>query len=212
MTAKTLKAPERQADFGTVLIDLFEGRRKKPPIEAARQFSKALDDHFLTLIHQTLGQGADERAPVVAAKVAELTSAFELTSERKAGGGVAQAIEDGLRFKSNKLSQPDMLSSTVGAARAGITRQALDDRRKNRTALGLSGNRRGYKYPDWQFEDLVLGSIGDVMAALASRDEWGCYLFFTQPEPMLGGLTPLAALRLERRADVVRVAKAIEEA
>lgn len=206
MTAKTLKAPERQADFGTVLIDLFEGRRKKPPIEAARQFSEALDDHFLTLIRQTLKQGVDETARNVAAKVTALAS------ERKAGGGVAQAVEDGLRFKSNTLSQPEMLSSTDGAARAGITRQALDDRRKNRTALGLSGNRRGYKYPDWQFEDLVFGAIGDVMAALASRDEWGCYLFFTQPEPMLGGLTPLAALRLERRADVLRVAKAIEEA
>lgn len=206
MTAKTLKAPERQTDFSTVLIDLFEGRSKKPPIEAARQFSRALDDHFVNLIIQTLEQGADERAKVVAAKV------LELTSERKAGGGVAQAVEDGVRFKSSTLSQPEMLSSTEGAARAGMTRQALDDRRKNRTALGLSGNRRGYKYPDWQFEDLVFGAIGDVMAALASRDEWGCYLFFTQPEPMLGGLTPLAALRLERQADVLRVATAIEEA
>lgn len=202
MTAKTLKAPERQTDFGTVLVGLFEGRRKKPPIEAARQLSEALDDHFLTLIRQVIGQGAVETAKKIAASI----------SERKAGGGIAQAIEDGLRFKSDTLSQLDMLSSADGAAQAGITRQALDDRRKNRTALGLSGNRRGYKYPAWQFEDLVFESVGDIMAALASRDEWGCYLFFIQPEPMLGGQTPLATLRLGRRADVLRVAKALEEA
>ena len=203
MTAKTMRVPLAMNDVGAVFANLLVTRPGAPK-DAAKIFTEALDLHIREFVEERLQAKASE---ILAHERA--TPAW--AAEREPGGGVAQAVADGARFKHETLTRPEMLSSTAGAKLASISRQALDDRRKNGHALGLSAVKRGYRYPAWQFEDEVAASLPEILEALASRDAWGQYLFFVQAEPLLGGETPLAALRAGKKADVVRVAKLLAE-
>jgi hypothetical protein len=73
--------------------------------------------------------------------------------------------------------------------------------------LGLTASKRGVRYPEWQFEDLVRPNLPQLLSTLAHLDPWGQYLFFIEPEPLLGGDSPLQALRLQRAAEVLHVAQ-----
>ncbi len=124
------------------------------------------------------------------------------------GGGVERAQREGERFKRDTLARADMLAPQAAAARAGITRQALDDRRKKGRALALSHVKRGFRYPSWQFDDDLGDPVAQVLPELRHLDAWGAYLFFVQHEPLLDDATPLDALRaggLERVLGVARI-------
>lgn len=127
------------------------------------------------------------------------------------GGGVDRAVREGERFKRDRLSRPDMLSPDRAAARAGITRQALDDRRKKGRALALSHLKRGFRYPAWQFDDGVATDVARVLPELRHLDPWGQFLFFTQNEPLLDADTPLEALRAGDVDRVLHVVRALRE-
>jgi hypothetical protein len=99
-----------------------------------------------------------------------------------------------------------MLSAEQAGNRIGIKRQAVDERRSNNTIIGLTGLRRGVKYPAWQFEDKVAEVLPDILKILSHRDAWGKYLFFTQPEPLLGGVSPLDAIRKNSASEAIKVA------
>jgi hypothetical protein len=111
------------------------------------------------------------------------------------GGGVARAQQEGERLKRQVLTQADMLAPERAAARAGITRQALDLRRKKRQALALTHAKRGYRYPAWQFADELAEPVLQLLPRLAHLDAWAQYLLLTQPEPLLEGRSIVEALR-----------------
>jgi hypothetical protein len=115
--------------------------------------------------------------------------------EGSLGGGIDRAEQEGQRLKQEIMRRPGMLTPEDAAARAGISRQALDLRRRRNQALALSHVKRGYRYPAWQFDDNVAPSLTPVLAALSYLDAWGQYFFLTQPEPLLEGKTPLSAIR-----------------
>lgn len=100
-----------------------------------------------------------------------------------------------------------MLTSDEAGRRIGITREAINNRRASGQALALEAGKRGYRYPAWQFEDRLVPAVPEVLKTLAYMDPWAQYLFFKQPEPLLGGETPLNMLREGRAADVIRVAR-----
>jgi hypothetical protein len=127
--------------------------------------------------------------------------------EEGLGGGIARAEEEGRRLKREILQRPEMLAPEDAADRAGISRQALDLRRRRGQALALSHVKRGYRYPAWQFEDNVAAGLASVLAALSRLDAWGQYFFLTQPEPLLEGKPPLAAIRAGKLERVVQVAE-----
>ena len=123
------------------------------------------------------------------------------------GGGVARAREEGESFKREVLAREDMLSPEVAARKAGITRQALDLRRRQRRALGLTHAKRGYRYPSWQFEDAVAEPIIEILPLLAERGAWASYLQLTEPEPFLAGRSVVESLRAGDRERVNRVVR-----
>ncbi len=78
----------------------------------------------------------------------------------------------------------------------GITRQAVDKRRRTGRLIYLSTGRRGYAYPAWQLQAAgVLPGLESAISELSVRDPWAQAAFFLSGDPRLDGETPLEALR-----------------
>ena len=125
------------------------------------------------------------------------------------GGGIERAEQAGEQRKQAVLDQPEMLSAQAAAQRAGMSRQALDDRRK--AGRALAHLKRGFRYPAWQFEDGVAGAMAAILPALSHLDPWQQYFFFVQAEPLLDGLSPLAALRAGKSERLLKVIEILRQ-
>jgi hypothetical protein len=92
----------------------------------------------------------------------------------------------------------------------GITRQAVDKRRRERKLLAVPIGS-DFRYPVEQFADgEALPGLADVLAAVGLEGAWGTLDFLTATDAELDGATPLGWLKqhtgqLER---VLRLARA----
>ena len=85
----------------------------------------------------------------------------------------------------------------LGNLLGGITRQAVDKRRRAGRLLALR-ERSDWVYPVWQVaENRMLPGFEDVLAELTARGHgpWDAMLFFLETDTQHDGETPLAALR-----------------
>jgi len=98
------------------------------------------------------------------------------------------------------------------AARAlGISRQAVDRRRRANTLLGLPVGRRGYRYPLWQFVPSgVLPGLAPVLRQLAADGPWFSAAWLLGPNSRLG-TRPLDILRNGDSDAVMQAARAYGE-
>lgn len=136
---------------------------------------------------------------------------FEVSPD-ELGGGMARAAAEGDRYKRDLLARSDMLVPDVAAERAGISRQALDLRRKRGQALALSHVKRGFRYPAWQFDDALAPSMLTLLPRLYAFDCWHQYFVLTQAEPLLGNVAIVDALRNGKLDDVTRVIEILHRA
>lgn len=91
----------------------------------------------------------------------------------------------------------------------GITRQAVEKRRRAGSLLALTTGRHGYRYPVWQFvQSGVLPGLDDVLHVLASHDEWMQATFFVSRNPRLGNRTPIELLSAAEVPSVIDAAEA----
>jgi hypothetical protein len=96
------------------------------------------------------------------------------------------------------------------AKRLGISRQAVDKRRRARKLLALETSR-GFLYPAWQFGDEgVLHGLDRVLAALEAAP-WTQASWFPSGDSRLGDARPLEALRRGQLQQVLRAAAAYGE-
>ncbi len=86
--------------------------------------------------------------------------------------------------------------STAGVARVlgGISRQAVEERRRRRTILALRTADDVWVYPAFQLDDRnrVVRGLADVLARFRpanTDDEWMVAAFVAAPQPDLGGRT-----------------------
>lgn len=85
----------------------------------------------------------------------------------------------------------------------GLTRQAVDKRRKANKLIGLAVGRHGYLYPSWQFtRNGTVPGLEDVLGALHWHDPWSQVIFVLSPNDRLDGMAPLEALRKGQTEDV----------
>ena len=78
----------------------------------------------------------------------------------------------------------------------GITRQAVDKRRKNGTLLAIPTGSNDWRYPRWQLHDQqILPGFDRVMKAFEGRGSWTRFHFLLSPNERLDGQRPLDALR-----------------
>jgi hypothetical protein len=91
----------------------------------------------------------------------------------------------------------------------GLTRQAVDKRRKANKLVGLAMGRHGYLYPSWQFNrNGTLPGLENVLGGLHRHDPWSQVIFLLSPNDRLDGVAPLEALR-KGRAEDVKIAAAL---
>jgi hypothetical protein len=89
------------------------------------------------------------------------------------------------------------LSAAEVGALLGVSRQAVDKRRRAGQLLAVDLPRRGLLYPAWQFTEQgsTLPGLGEVLAALREHDPWARARFFVTGNDRLEGRRPLDALR-----------------
>ncbi|HET8524145.1 MAG TPA: hypothetical protein VFL82_13000 [Thermomicrobiales bacterium] len=122
---------------------------------------------------------------------------------------LASARLRGLRVKEWLLGQEGGCLTAPGMAKAiGITRQAVDHRRRQGQLIGLDFGRRGYCYPAWQVDERgMLGGLPDVLQALSDYDPWTQAIFILNDNVWLDGERPLDALRHGQVPRVVAAAR-----
>jgi hypothetical protein len=139
---------------------------------------------------EVIGEGVRELDPMASLIARSIRHKAELTS--RAGGvlGVKQVAE-----------------------LLGITRQAVDKRRRERKLLAVP---RGsdFRYPVAQFIDgEVVAGLRDVLTAVGLRGAWGTLDFLTAADDELEGETPLGWLKRhpDQLEPVLRIASALGE-
>lgn len=87
------------------------------------------------------------------------------------------------------------LSSEEVASALGLTRQAIEKRRRAGRLLALSFGKRGYRYPAFQFADgKSLPGLEPVLEAMKQQDAWTQLAFFVNRRSDLGQKAPAALL------------------
>jgi hypothetical protein len=102
----------------------------------------------------------------------------------------------GLKLRQQMLeSSGGTLASEQVAEVLGISRQAVDKRRSAYQLLALTQGRRGYRYPNFQFDEgKTLRGLKEVLGELKALDPWMRLNFFTSAHERLDGKTPIKAL------------------
>jgi hypothetical protein len=92
--------------------------------------------------------------------------------------------------------------STAGFARVlgGVSRQAVEERRRRRTVLALRTADDAWVYPAFQLDEhnMVVRGLADVLDRFrprAGEDEWMIASFLAAPQPALGGASIVDHLR-----------------
>jgi hypothetical protein len=122
---------------------------------------------------------------------------------------LAEARLAGLRSKTFLLhAEGGAVPVEEAAAMLGLTRQAVDRRRRAGKLIGLTMGRRGYLYPAWQFgEHGTIPGLEETLAALDSFGPWSQVSWFIGPNTRLGSRSPLTMLREGQIEPVVRAAQ-----
>lgn len=141
----------------------------------------------------------------------------EALAELRAQDPLAPARLRGLREKEWVLqAEGGTVVADEAAALLGISRQAVDKRRKSGALIGLTLGRRGYAYPTWQFGregEGTLSGLSDVLSDLRGHGHspWAQAVFMLSANTRLDGDTALNALRAGRIDEVRRAARTMGE-
>jgi hypothetical protein len=96
----------------------------------------------------------------------------------------------------------------------GITRQAIFQRVRSGTLLGVQSSDGHWMYPSFQFTDKgePLPRLREVVGAInpGNTDAWGTAIWLNYPMSKLGGSTPAEALRTDLADTVVTTASRIK--
>jgi hypothetical protein len=152
-------------------------------------------------------------APTNLTVLVRALSSGELLEDLKAAEPLAPAFIRGIAAKRRLVEENGgTLTAEHVAQHLGITRQAVEKRRRAGKIIALSMGRHGYRYPVWQLtESGVLPGLDKVLTFLAAHDEWMQTAFFVSANPRLGGRNPVEALKAGELEGVLGAAEAYGE-
>jgi hypothetical protein len=157
-----------------------------------------------THVEETSGLSLlSEQVPALAGVLGVRTIALEFPAFERVD--LVDAEGRGDQFRELVWSSPEMLNSADAATRVGEA--TFEEMRDSDSVLGLQIQGQPTRFPAWQFEPSVLPHLRPVFSILPLKDGWARYLFLVQREPLLGGVSPLEALRAGRVEDVLHVAR-----
>ena len=199
------------------LTEEFE-RAPRPLLEAARDVLRASRDdvkyailtRWLSLARRAMEDVSPRTlAEAVAASSDQETllrvlAAPEMAASADVTGTVDAARVAGVEARNQLLvAQGGAWPVERVAKFMGLTRQAVDKRRKANKLIGLAIGRHGYLYPSWQFTRTgTLLGLEDVLGTLARHDAWSQVIFMLSPNDRFDGAAPLEALRQGRVEEV----------
>lgn len=152
-------------------------------------------------------------APTNFAVLLRALSAGEILKDLRSVEPLAPAFIRGIEAKRKLVEgHGGALSAEQVAGILGVTRQAVDKRRRAGKLLGLTTGRYGYRYPAWQFTDSgVVPGLQDVLAVLAPHDEWMQAAFLVGENPRLDGRKPIDLLNAGKSDAVLYAAEVYGE-
>lgn len=100
----------------------------------------------------------------------------------------SKARDRGVKLVADILSGPEMLTGAQFGETSGMSRQAVDKRRRAGELLALRGATRKLKYPDWQLSPLgqIIPGIKETLS-LAAGDSWVAYRVLMTEYPDASG-------------------------
>jgi len=156
------------------------------------------------LVQRLMEQASDDTVAAALAAPSDFGGLARLLSDTAALGvsldtvdPLAEAVARGAETKQALLRDAGGgWSSTRVAMHLGITRQAVDKRRRAGKLLALRSGAGDYVYPVCQFtDDGVLAGLDRVLAAFAPSGGWTRLDVLLAPAEEIGGVSPLDALR-----------------
>src|SRR5215470_11184081 len=191
-TARVLGSGDR-ADRAAFLARALNGLAEVVPVLAARTLEDAA------------------RAPSDFEALLEAVNGPEVATAWQASDPFAAAHQRAVEIKRRLLEAEGGALPVADVARClGISKQAVDKRRRARKLLALE-TARGFLYPAWQFvEDGVLPGLEQALAALEGTP-WEQASWFLSGDSHLADRRPLDALRRGDAQQVLRAARAYGE-
>jgi hypothetical protein len=140
-------------------------------------------------------------------------SAGELLADLNRAEPLAPAFIRGIEARRQLIEDNGgTLTAEQVAQSLGLTRQAVEKRRRAGKLIALTTGRHGYRYPAWQFsESGTLQGLEVVLGVLAPHDEWMQTAFFVGRNPRLRDRTPLEMLKAGEVDMVLTAAEAYGE-
>jgi hypothetical protein len=140
-------------------------------------------------------------------------SSGELLEDLKRAEPLAPAFIRGIEAKRQLIDgHGGSMTAEQVAQSLGITRQAVEKRRRAGKLIALTTGRYGYRYPVWQFtESGSVPGLEAVLSVLSPHDEWMQAAFFVGRNPYLENRTPIETLKAGETEDVLTAAEIFGE-
>ncbi len=176
---------------------------------AIRNLSPADRELLETTVELISSSKTQARRNLVQTAINKLLDANTLALLESDSNPLLQAKLRGVMAKDALLNyQGQALKSNEVALLLDMTRQNVDKYRLGGKLLGVSLNKRGYRYPLWQFtEGQILPGLTSVLAAMKDISDWGKLLFMVTGDVRLENKTPLELLQTGEIARVIEAAK-----
>lgn len=189
---------------------LTAAQKTKHPIFFSRGIS-ALEELEKDLPSDLIDEAS--AAPTNFMVLLEALTARSVATEFAANEPLVTARLRGVERQQNLVEQSGgTLTGERVAKLLGISRQAVDKRRRQNRLIGLTQGRRGYAYPIWQFESgKTLPNLEKVLDQLRNQDPWMQLTFFLNANDRLEGSSPLEMLRSGKVEPVLEAATSYGE-
>jgi 2-keto-3-deoxy-L-rhamnonate aldolase RhmA len=139
----------------------------------------------------------------------EILTLPEALSTLTSSDPLASAKLRGLMVKQQLLeASGGCISSPQAAEMLGISRQAIDKRRRSGKIIGLPSGKNRFVYPVWQFTTGdTLPGLETTLQNLSVRDPWMQIAFMLNGNFRLDGMSPLEALKQGKLKEVIVAAQ-----
>jgi hypothetical protein len=213
----------------------IRGRVAQPPTEPPQEFPEWLERVRLTVENEApimrtlmmraisavlefaaLSEASAENATAAPTDLTVLVRALssgELLDDLKRAEPLASAFIRGIEAKRRLIDEHGgALTAEQVAQNLGVTRQAVEKRRRGGKLIAITTGGRGYRYPVWQFtESGTVPGLEKVLGILAAHDEWMQIAFFVGQNPRSGDRTPIETLKTDEIEGVLSAAEVYGE-
>lgn len=188
-------AASMQADIGQL-----PAKKQQRFAQSIALFAQGFDD-ALTAVADAAGEVAPSRTPGAdhsrRAPAQRARTAVDARAGRRAGASSAEAemFAEAMAARAKLAREGKLLEPAEFMGRAGVTRQAINQRLKTGSLFTVDGPNGVSYYPaffvDESLDRRTVARVSRELKELPGASKWA---FFTNPRRSLGGLTPLEVI------------------